>query len=163
MAESAGIQVAVIMGSKSDWETMSSAAETLKKFGIAHECRVLSAHRTPEALREYLVAAEQRGCGVYIAGAGGAAHLAGVIASATLKPVFGVPIESKLQGLDSLLSTVQMPAGVPVGTLAIGSAGAVNAALLAVAVLALQQPALSEALQSYRAERAQSVLDTTLD
>ncbi|MGI6458782.1 MAG: 5-(carboxyamino)imidazole ribonucleotide mutase [Candidatus Hydrogenedentales bacterium] len=163
MAESAGIQVAVIMGSKSDWETMSSASETLKKFGIAHECRVLSAHRTPEALQEYLAAAEQRGCGVYIAGAGGAAHLAGVIASATLKPVFGVPIESKLQGLDSLLSTVQMPAGVPVGTLAIGAAGAVNAALLAVAVLALQQPALSEALQTYRAERAQSVLDTTLD
>ncbi len=163
MAESAGIQVAVIMGSKSDWETMSSASETLKKFGIAHECRVLSAHRTPEALQEYLAAAEQRGCGVYIAGAGGAAHLAGVIASATLKPVFGVPIESKLQGLDSLLSTVQMPAGVPVGTLAIGAAGAVNAALLAVAVLALQQPALCEALQTYRAERAQSVLDTTLD
>ncbi|HOF41297.1 MAG TPA: 5-(carboxyamino)imidazole ribonucleotide mutase [Candidatus Hydrogenedentes bacterium] len=163
MAESEGIQVAVIMGSKSDWETMRSASEILKKFGIAHECRVLSAHRTPEALQEYLATAEQRGCGVYIAGAGGAAHLAGVIASKTLKPVFGVPIESRLQGLDSLLSTVQMPAGIPVGTLAIGSAGAVNAALLAVAVLALQQPALSERLQKYRAERAQSVLDTTLD
>jgi len=153
----------VIMGSKSDWETMRPASETLRKFGVAHECRVLSAHRTPEALVEFLADAENRGCAVFIAGAGGAAHLAGVIASKTLKPVFGVPIESKLQGLDSLLSTVQMPAGIPVGALAIGPAGATNAALLAVAVLALQQPELAEKLRAYRAERAQNVLDSTLD
>ena len=163
MAKSEIIQAAVIMGSKSDWETMRPASETLTKFGVAHECRVLSAHRTPEALVEFLADAEKRGCAVFIAGAGGAAHLAGVIASKTLKPVFGVPIESKLQGLDSLLSTVQMPAGIPVGTLAIGPAGATNAALLAVAVLALQQPELAAKLQAYRAERAQNVLDSTLD
>ncbi len=163
MAKSEIIQAAVIMGSKSDWETMRPASETLRKFGVAHECRVLSAHRTPEALVEFLADAENRGCAVFIAGAGGAAHLAGVIASKTLKPVFGVPIESKLQGLDSLLSTVQMPAGIPVGALAIGPAGATNAALLAVAVLALQQPELAEKLRAYRAERAQNVLDSTLD
>ena len=163
MAKSEIIQAAVIMGSKSDWETMRPASDTLTKFGVAHECRVLSAHRTPEALVEFLAHAEKRGCAVFIAGAGGAAHLAGVIASKTLKPVFGVPIESKLQGLDSLLSTVQMPAGIPVGTLAIGPAGATNAALLAVAVLALQQPELAAKLQAYRAERAQNVLDSTLD
>lgn len=162
MAQSKNIQVAVIMGSKSDWETMRPASETLKKFGIAHECRVLSAHRTPEALVEFLHSAEERGCQVFIAGAGGAAHLAGVVASKTLKPVFGVPIESKLQGLDSLLSTVQMPAGIPVGTLAIGTAGATNAALLATAVLALQHPELAEKLEGYRADRAKKVLDSTL-
>lgn len=163
MAQSKGIQVAVIMGSKSDWETMRPASETLKKFGVAHECRVLSAHRTPEALVEFLHSAEERGCQVFIAGAGGAAHLAGVVASKTLKPVFGVPIESKLQGLDSLLSTVQMPAGIPVGTLAIGTAGATNAALLATAVLALQHPELAEKLEGYRADRAKKVLDSTLE
>ncbi len=163
MAEKNTIQAAVIMGSKSDWDTMRPASETLKSFGIAHECRVLSAHRTPEALVEFLQSAEERGCQVFIAGAGGAAHLAGVVASKTLKPVFGVPIESKLQGLDSLLSTVQMPAGIPVGTLAIGSAGSTNAALMAVAVLALQQPELAQKLEEYRAERARKVLESSLD
>lgn len=163
MAKSETIQAAVIMGSKSDWETMRPASETLKEFGIRHECRVLSAHRTPEALAEFLHSAEERGCQVFIAGAGGAAHLAGVVASKTLKPVFGVPIESKLQGLDSLLSTVQMPAGIPVGTLAIGSAGSTNAALLTVAVLALQEPGLAQKLVAYREKRARKILDTTLD
>ncbi len=163
MAKSETIQAAVIMGSKSDWETMRPASETLKEFGIRHECRVLSAHRTPEALAEFLHSAEERGCQVFIAGAGGAAHLAGVVASKTLKPVFGVPIESKLQGLDSLLSTVQMPAGIPVGTLAIGSAGSTNAALLTVAVLALQEPGLAQKLVAYREKRAHKILDTTLD
>ncbi len=163
MAKSESIQAAVIMGSKSDWETMRPASETLKEFGIAHECRVLSAHRTPEALVEFLRSAEERGCQVFIAGAGGAAHLAGVVASKTLKPVFGVPIESKLQGLDSLLSTVQMPAGIPVGTLAIGPGGATNAALLAIAVLALQQPELTEKLQAYRHELAKKVSESILD
>ncbi|HOD51537.1 MAG TPA: 5-(carboxyamino)imidazole ribonucleotide mutase [Candidatus Hydrogenedentes bacterium] len=163
MAKSESIQAAVIMGSKSDWETMRPASETLKEFGIAHECRVLSAHRTPEALVEFLRSAEERGCQVFIAGAGGAAHLAGVVASKTLKPVFGVPIESKLQGLDSLLSTVQMPAGIPVGTLAIGPGGATNAALLATAVLALQQPELTEKLQAYRHELAKKVSESILD
>jgi len=163
MAKSESIQAAVIMGSKSDWETMRPASETLKEFGIAHECRVLSAHRTPEALVEFLRSAEERGCQVFIAGAGGAAHLAGVVASKTLKPVFGVPIESKLQGLDSLLSTVQMPAGIPVGTLAIAPGGATNAALLATAVLALQQPELTEKLQAYRHELAKKVSESILD
>jgi 5-(carboxyamino)imidazole ribonucleotide mutase len=163
MAQRKTIQVAVIMGSKSDWETMRPASEILKKFRIAHECRVLSAHRTPDALIEFLHSAEERGCEIFIAGAGGGAHLAGVVASKTLKPVFGVPIESKLQGLDSLLSMVQMPAGIPVGTLAIGTAGATNAALLATAVLALQHPELAEKLEAYREERAKKILETTLD
>ena len=163
MSENKSLKVAVIMGSKSDWNTMRPASEVLKQFGIEHECRVFSAHRTPEALIEFLHSAEERGCQVFIAGAGGAAHLAGVIASKTLKPVLGVPIESKLQGLDSLLSTVQMPAGIPVGTLAIGSAGSTNAALLAVSILSLGAPELAAKIQAYRDDRAAKVLESTLD
>src|SRR5262245_31254733 len=129
--------VAVLMGSRSDWETMAHASQTLEKLRIAHECRVLSAHRTPEALREYVLEATERGVEVLIAAAGGAAHLAGVVAAYTALPVLGVPIESKeLKGLDSLLSMVQMPAGIPVATFAIGQAGATNAALFAAAILA---------------------------
>ncbi|GJQ28021.1 MAG: N5-carboxyaminoimidazole ribonucleotide mutase [Phycisphaerae bacterium] len=152
-------QVAIVMGSRSDWDTMSHAAETLKSFGIGCECRVLSAHRTPDALFEFVSGAPARGVEVFIAAAGGAAHLAGVVAAKTLLPVLGVPIESKsLQGLDSLLSMVQMPAGIPVATLAIGKPGAINAALYAVAILALKQPALREALDRYRKEQAQKIL-----
>jgi len=155
--------VAVIMGSKSDWETMRNADEALARFGVPHECRVLSAHRTPAALSEYVAGAEERGVEVIIAAAGGAAHLAGVIAAQTLIPVLGVPMESQsLKGLDSLLSMVQMPAGIPVGTLAIGKAGATNAALLAVAILANTRPDLREQLRRFRAEQAQKVLDETL-
>ena len=155
--------VAVIMGSKSDWETMRQADETLTNFGVPHECRVLSAHRTPKETAEYVAAAESRGIEVVIAAAGGAAHLAGVCAAHTLLPVLGVPIESAaLKGLDSLLSTVQMPGGIPVGTLAIGSAGARNAALLAVAILANQRPELREKLRRFRAEQSQKVLRETL-
>ena len=129
--------VGIVMGSKSDWETMRHAAETLSRFGVEHECRVLSAHRTPEEARQYVTGAETRGLEVMIAGAGGAAHLAGVVAAHTTLPVLGVPMESaSLKGLDSLLSTVQMPGGVPVATLAIGKPGAVNAGLLAVSILA---------------------------
>jgi 5-(carboxyamino)imidazole ribonucleotide mutase len=157
------LDVVVIMGSKSDWETMKSADETLTRFGVAHECRVLSAHRTPEALSEYIAQAEARGAQVVIAAAGGAAHLAGVIAAQTLLPVLGVPIESQsLKGLDSLLSMVQMPGGIPVGTLAIGKAGATNAALLAVAMLATTRPELREKLRQFRNEQAQKVLNETL-
>ena len=162
MSDSAELKVAIIMGSKSDWDTMRPASDTLTEFGIPHECRILSAHRTPTQLTEYLASAEERGCEVFIGGAGGAAHLAGVIAAQTLRPVLGVPIESKLQGLDSLLSMVQMPAGIPVGTLAIGSAGATNAALLAVAILANNCPELRIKLQAYRAKRAEKVLKETL-
>jgi 5-(carboxyamino)imidazole ribonucleotide mutase len=154
--------VAVLMGSKSDWEVMEAASETLTKLGVAHECRVLSAHRTHKQLIAYLEDAERRGCEVFIGGAGGAAHLCGVIAAHTLRPVLGVPIESRLQGLDSLLSTVQMPAGIPVGTLAIGAPGATNAALLATAILAANRPELRERLQKYRDERAEKVLKETL-
>ena len=155
--------VAVIMGSKTDWETMRHADEALAKFGVPHECRVLSAHRTPAALSEYVAGAEKRGVEVIIAAAGGAAHLAGVIAAQTLIPVLGVPMESQsLKGLDSLLSMVQMPGGIPVGTLAIGKAGATNAALLAVAILANTRPNLREQLRRFRAEQAQKVLDETL-
>jgi 5-(carboxyamino)imidazole ribonucleotide mutase len=150
--------VGVIMGSRSDWETMRHAAETLAGFGVPHECRVLSAHRTPAETAEYVRAAEERGLEVIIAGAGGAAHLAGAAAAHTLLPVLGVPIESPaLKGLDSLLSTVQMPGGVPVATLAIGKAGAINAALLAVAILAAKRPELREALRRFRAEQADKV------
>src|SRR3989440_12623052 len=139
------LSVAVIMGSKSDWETMRHADEMLTRFGVTHECRVLSAHRTPDALTSYINGAEQRGAEVFIAAAGGAAHLAGVVAAQTLVPVLGVPMESQsLKGLDSLLSMVQMPAGIPVGTLAIGRAGAVNAALFAAAILANKYPKRSE-------------------
>src|SRR6266540_267128 len=146
--------VAVIMGSKSDWETMRHACDILTEFEVPHERRVVSAHRTPALMAEYAGAAESRGIEVIIAGAGGAAHLPGMVAAHTLLPVLGVPIESQaLKGLDSLLSMVQMPGGVPVGTLAIGQAGAKNAALLAVAILANKQPALREALHRYRAEQ----------
>jgi 5-(carboxyamino)imidazole ribonucleotide mutase len=155
--------VIVLMGSKSDWETMRHADETLTRFGIAHECRVISAHRAPAALTEYVSGAEARGIEVIIAGAGGAAHLAGVTAAQTLVPVLGVPMEtSALHGMDSLLSTVQMPAGIPVGTTAIGRAGAVNAALLAIAMLANHRPELREKLRQFRAEQTQKVLGETL-
>ena len=155
--------VVVLMGSKSDWETMRHAAETLTRFGIPHESRVISAHRAPAALAEYVSGAEARGVEVIIAGAGGAAHLAGVTAAQTLVPVLGVPMDSSaLHGMDSLLSTVQMPAGIPVGTLAIGRAGAINAALLAVAILANQRPELREKLGQFRAEQTQKVLNETL-
>jgi 5-(carboxyamino)imidazole ribonucleotide mutase len=162
MADSTPL-VAVIMGSKSDWEIMRQSAEVLKNFDVPHECRVLSAHRTPVETAEYVGKAESRGMEVIIAAAGGAAHLAGVCAAHTLLPVFGVPMESaSLKGLDSLLSTVQMPAGIPVGTLAIGAPGARNAALLAIAVLANQRPELREKLRNFRAEQRSKVLRETL-
>ena len=151
--------VAVIMGSRSDWETMEHAPATLGRLEIAHEVRVLSAHRTPDALAQYVVDVEARGAQVFIAAAGGAAHLAGVVASKTLRPVIGVPIGTQLGGLDSLLSTVQMPAGIPVATLAVGRAGAVNAALLAAAILALADPELEARLRRHRKEQSQAVLD----
>jgi 5-(carboxyamino)imidazole ribonucleotide mutase len=155
--------VIVLMGSKSDWETMRHAAETLARFEVPHECRVISAHRAPAALTEYVTAAEGRGVEAIIAGAGGAAHLAGVAAAQTLLPVLGVPMESPaLKGMDSLLSTVQMPAGIPVGTLAIGRPGATNAALLAIAILANQRPDLREKLRQFRAEQTAKVLSETL-
>jgi 5-(carboxyamino)imidazole ribonucleotide mutase len=162
MSESTPL-VAVIMGSKSDWDTMRQADELLSSFEVPHECRVLSAHRTPKETSEYVTAAESRGMEVVIAAAGGAAHLAGVCAAHTLLPVLGVPIESAaLKGLDSLLSTVQMPGGIPVGTLAIGPAGARNAALLAIAILANKRPELREKLRSFRAEQSRKVLRETL-
>ena len=155
--------VAVLMGSKSDWDTMRQTDELLTKFDIAHECRVLSAHRTPVETAQYVDQAEARGVEVIIAAAGGAAHLAGVCAAHTLLPVLGVPMESaSLKGMDSLLSTVQMPAGIPVGTLAIGSAGARNAALLAIAILANRRPELRERLRQFRAEQSAKVLRETL-
>lgn len=151
------------MGSTSDWETMQHADETLTRFGVPHECRVLSAHRTPAQSAEFAANAEERGLEVIIAGAGGAAHLAGVLAAQTLLPVLGVPMESKaLKGLDSLLSIVQMPAGIPVGTLAIGKAGATNAALFAIAILANSRPELREKLREFRKEQEQKVLQATL-
>lgn len=155
--------VAVLMGSKSDWSVMSQADELLTKFEVPHECRVLSAHRTPAETSEYVSQAESRGIEVVIAAAGGAAHLAGVCAAHTLVPVLGVPMESaSLKGLDSLLSTVQMPAGIPVGTLAIGPAGARNAALLAIAILANNRPELRDKLRQFRADQRQKVLRETL-
>ena len=155
--------VVVVMGSKSDWETMRQADEVLAKFEVPHECRVLSAHRTPVETAEYVNQAESRGVEVIIAAAGGAAHLAGVCAAHTVLPVLGVPMESaSLKGLDSLLSTVQMPAGIPVGTLAIGPAGARNAALLAVAILATRRPDLRERLRRFRADQREKVLRETL-
>jgi 5-(carboxyamino)imidazole ribonucleotide mutase len=153
------LQVAVIMGSRSDWDTMEHAVTTLAKLDVEHDVRVLSAHRTPDALEAYLADAESRGAQVFVAAAGGAAHLAGVVASKTLRPVLGVPMGTALGGLDSLLSTVQMPAGIPVATLAIGRAGAVNAALLAAAILARSDPALEERLRAYRDEQSRAVLD----
>jgi len=156
-------RVGVIMGSRSDWDTMSHAAEVLRAFAVPHERRVVSAHRTPAWLVEYARAAEGRGIEVVIAGAGGAAHLPGMVAAETRLPVFGVPIQTaSLGGLDSLLSIVQMPKGVPVGTLAIGAAGAVNAALLAIRVLALRRPELAQALVDYQRRRAEEVLAEVL-
>jgi len=151
--------VCVIMGSRSDWETMEHAVDTLRKLELPHEVRVLSAHRTPEALETYVADVEARGAQVFVAAAGGAAHLAGVVASKTLLPVLGVPMGTALGGLDSLLSTAQMPAGIPVGTLAVGRAGAVNAALLAAAILALSDDEIASRLRRYRKEQAQAVLD----
>jgi 5-(carboxyamino)imidazole ribonucleotide mutase len=154
--------VAIIMGSKSDWDTMRQAAEILTRFGVAHEARVMSAHRTPADTAEYASNAIASGLEVIIAGAGGAAHLAGVIAAHTVLPVIGVPVTSALNGLDSLLSTVQMPKGIPVATVAIGAAGAANAGLLAVAILAGSRPALRQKLQEYRAELADQVRQQSL-
>jgi 5-(carboxyamino)imidazole ribonucleotide mutase len=152
--------VAVIIGSKSDWETMAHAADTLQSLEVPHEVRVLSAHRTTDAFLEYVASAEARGLEVIIGAAGGAAHLPGVAAAKTVLPVLGVPMESKaLHGIDSLLSIVQMPAGVPVGTLAIGRAGAVNAALLATAILGGKYPRYREALRHYREAQTKSILD----
>jgi 5-(carboxyamino)imidazole ribonucleotide mutase len=156
--------VGIIMGSKSDWEVMKSASETLAKFGVAHESHVMSAHRTPDLVMDYVSNAAGRGIEVMIAAAGGAAHLAGVTAAHTLLPVLGVPMESaSLKGLDSLLSTVQMPAGIPVGTLAIGKPGATNAALLAVAILANKRPELTEKLKQFRAEQAEKIRKEKLE
>lgn len=162
-AQAARPLVAVIMGSKSDWETMQHADEMLTRFNIPHECRVISAHRTPVLAMDFSETAEARGLEVVIAAAGGAAHLAGVIAAQTLLPVLGVPMESKaLKGLDSLLSIVQMPAGIPVGTLAIGKAGAINAALFAISILANTRPELKQKLQQFRADQERQVREATL-
>ena len=156
--------VGVIMGSKSDWETMRATSETLDHFGVPHECHVMSAHRTPLLASEFARTAESRGLEVIIAAAGGAAHLAGVIAAHTILPVLGVPMKSDaLNGLDSLLSTVQMPAGIPVATLAIGKAGATNAALLAVAILANGRPELKKKLRDFRAEQEKTIREVRLD
>ena len=155
--------VGVVMGSASDWETMRHAAETLERFGVPHERRVVSAHRTPDLMASYAKEAENRGLQTIIAGAGGAAHLPGMIAAHTTVPVLGVPVESRaLKGMDSLLSIAQMPAGVPVGTLAIGKAGATNAALLAVAILANTRPDLRDALQRFREEQADKAANSEL-
>ena len=153
-------RVGVVMGSRSDWETMQHAAEMLDRLGVVHEVQVVSAHRTPDLLFSYAEDAAGRGIQVIVAGAGGAAHLPGMLAAKTRLPVFGVPVQSKaLNGMDSLLSIAQMPAGVPVGTLAIGRAGAVNAALLAAAVLALHDADLATQLEAFRAEQTRQVLD----
>jgi 5-(carboxyamino)imidazole ribonucleotide mutase len=155
--------VMVLMGSKSDWEILRHTDETLTRFGVAHECRVASAHRTPDLVAELVRGAEERGVEVILAAAGGAAHLAGVVAAYTLVPVLGIPVQSQaLNGLDSLLSMVQMPAGVPVGTLAIGKAGAVNAALLAVRILANTRPDLRQKLREFVDEQARQVREATL-
>lgn len=153
------IDVGIIMGSRSDWETMRRARDTLKELGVSHEVRVVSAHRTPDLLFEYAESAVERGLKVIIAGAGGAAHLPGMTAAKTRLPVLGVPVESKaLSGMDSLLSIVQMPAGVPVGSMAIGNAGAVNAALLAAAIVALGDPQVATALDAFRRKQTDTVL-----
>jgi 5-(carboxyamino)imidazole ribonucleotide mutase len=155
--------VSIIMGSKSDWETLRHADEMLASFGVPHECQVVSAHRTPDWMREFAGGAEARGIEVIIAGAGGAAHLPGMVAAQTLVPVLGVPVESRaLHGLDSLLSIVQMPSGVPVGTMAIGAAGAANAALLAVRILAGSRPELRRRLREWSEEQTRRVLGETL-
>ena len=156
--------VAVVMGSTSDWETMRNADETLTKFGVVHECRVISAHRSPELAAAFASNAEARGIEIVIAAAGGAAHLAGVIAAHTTLPVLGVPMKSDaLNGLDSLLATVQMPAGVPVGTLAIGKPGAINAALFAIAILANSRPALRKKLHQFREDQEKKIREATLE
>ena len=155
--------VAVLMGSKSDWDTMRASSETLEKFGVPHECHVMSAHRSPAIASEFAATADSRGIQVIIAAAGGAAHLAGVIAAHTTLPVLGVPMTSALNGLDSLLSTVQMPGGIPVGTLAIGKAGATNAALLAVAIMANSRPDLKKKLRAFRKEQEKKIRETTLE
>ncbi|HYV39198.1 MAG TPA: 5-(carboxyamino)imidazole ribonucleotide mutase [Gemmataceae bacterium] len=163
MTPTSGPLVGLIMGSKSDWETLRHAADMLTKLAIPFEARVVSAHRTPDLLFEYAASAETRGLKVLIAGAGGAAHLPGMAASKTILPVLGVPVKSSvLNGVDSLLSIVQMPAGIPVGTLAIGEAGAKNAALLAAAILANSDDALRQRLRQFRDEQTQAVLETTL-
>src|SRR6476661_3178587 len=154
--------VGIIMGSKSDWDAMKGAAEMLARFGVPHEYRVMSAHRTPAVVAEYASGAIGRGLEVIIAGAGGAAHLAGVVAAHTVIPVIGVPMQSALNGLDSLLSTMQMPKGIPVATVAIGPSGAANAGLLAVAILANSRPDLRARLESYRQKLAAAVLETKL-
>jgi len=158
MSKSPKPLVGVVMGSRSDWETMKHADEVLSRFGVPHECRVLSAHRSPRLTSEYAATAEKRGLAVIIAAAGGAAHLAGVVAAHTLVPVLGVPMESaSLKGLDSLLSTVQMPGGIPVGTLGIGKPGATNAALLAVSILARSDASLKAKLRRFRADQEKSI------
>jgi len=154
--------VGIVMGSKSDWDAMKGAADMLAKFGVPHEARVMSAHRTPSIAAEYASGAIARGLQVMIAGAGGAAHLAGVVAAHTVLPVIGVPMTSALNGLDSLLSTVQMPKGIPVATVAIGASGAANAGLLAVAILATSRPDLRAKLEAYRQEMAAEVQKQTL-
>ncbi|MEM7483213.1 MAG: 5-(carboxyamino)imidazole ribonucleotide mutase [Acidobacteriota bacterium] len=155
--------VAVIMGSTSDWETMRHAVKTLESFDVACDTQVVSAHRTPDKMARFAAGAEERGLEVIIAGAGGAAHLPGMVAAQTAVPVLGVPVQSKaLSGMDSLLSIAQMPAGIPVGTLAIGQAGAVNAALLAVAILSNSRPELREALRRFRAEQTETVMEAEL-
>src|SRR5436309_15997371 len=162
MAEATPL-VGIIMGSKSDWDAMRHADEILTRFGVSHECRVLSAHRTPALTAEYASSASGRGLEVIIAGAGGAAHLAGVVAAHTVLPVIGVPMQSAaLNGIDSLLSTVQMPTGIPVATVAIGASGAANAGLLAVAILATSRPDLRAKLEAYRQELAEQVRGSTL-
>ena len=156
--------VGIIMGSQSDWETMHHAADTLESLGVPHEVKIVSAHRTPERMRDYAQSARDRGLKVIIAGAGGAAHLPGMTAAMTPLPVFGVPVESKaLSGMDSLLSIVQMPAGVPVGTLAIGRAGAINAALMAASVVALENSAVADALDAWRTAQTDAVADAPSD
>ena len=161
---SGAIEVGIIMGSRSDWDTMRHAAETLDALGVPHECKVVSAHRTPQRLYDYATSAVSRGLKVIIAGAGGAAHLPGMCASMTRLPVLGVPVESKaLKGMDSLLSIVQMPGGIPVATLAIGKPGAINAGLLAAAILATHDPALAARLDAWRAKQTDAVAETVED
>jgi 5-(carboxyamino)imidazole ribonucleotide mutase len=160
---STDVLVGVIMGSKSDWETMKHAAEVLTQFGVAHECRVVSAHRTPQWLAEYAQTAEARGLAVIVAGAGGAAHLPGMVAAHTHLPVLGVPVQSRaLSGWDSLLSIAQMPGGIPVGTLAIGESGAKNAGLLAASIIALHDPRVRKALMAFRRRQTAEVLEAKL-
>ena len=161
---SGAIEVGIIMGSRSDWDTMRHAADTLAALGVTHECKVVSAHRTPQRLYDYATSAVGRGLKIIIAGAGGAAHLPGMCASMTRLPVLGVPVESKaLKGMDSLLSIVQMPGGIPVATLAIGKPGAINAGLLAAAILATHDPALADRLDAWRAKQTDAVAETVED